>query len=72
MGVAATTAAEGFPCRAFTVEDIARMIEAGVIGKDEKFEPIEGEIVIKAATDVAHERVKPALTIAIVHALPTT
>jgi hypothetical protein len=29
MNVAATTAAEGFPRRAFTVDDIARMIEAG-------------------------------------------
>jgi hypothetical protein len=42
MNVAVTTAAEGFPRRAFAVEDIARMIEAGIIGEDEKFELIEG------------------------------
>jgi hypothetical protein len=49
MNVAATTAAEGFPRRAFTVDDIVRMIEAGVIREDEKFELIEGEIVMMAA-----------------------
>src|ERR1700693_937294 len=70
MNVAATTAAEGFPRRAFTVEDISRMIEAGVIREDEKFELIEGEIVMMAAKGVAHERIKSALNIAVVRALP--
>jgi Uma2 family endonuclease len=70
MNVAATTAAEGFPRRAFTVEDISRMIEAGVIREDEKFELIEGEIVMKAAKGVAHERIKSALLVAVVRALP--
>ena len=70
MNVAATTAAEGFPRRAFTVEDIGRMIEAGIIGEDEKFELIEGEIVMMAAKGVAHERIKSALMIAVVRALP--
>jgi Uma2 family endonuclease len=70
MNIAATTAAEGFPRRAFTVEDVSRMIQAGVIGEDEKFELIEGEIVMMAAKGVAHERVKSALIIAVVHALP--
>ena len=70
MNVPATTAAEGFPRRAFTVEDISRMIEAGVIREDEKFELIEGEIVMMAAKGVAHERIKSALTVAVVRALP--
>lgn len=70
MNIAATTAAEGFPRRAFTVEDISRMIEAGIIGEDEKFELIEGEIVMMAAKGIAHERVKSALNIAVVRALP--
>jgi hypothetical protein len=43
MNIAVTTAAEGFPRRAFTVDDIRRMIEAGVIHEAEKFEIIEGE-----------------------------
>jgi Uma2 family endonuclease len=70
MNVAVTTAAEGFPRRAFTVEDIARMIDAGIIGEDEKFELIEREIVMAAAEGLAHERIKSALTIAVVRALP--
>jgi Uma2 family endonuclease len=70
MNVAATTAAEGFPRRAFTVEDVARMIEAGVIGEDERFELIEGEIVMMAAKGVAHEMIKSALNIAVVRTLP--
>ncbi|PWT87317.1 MAG: hypothetical protein C5B56_10650 [Proteobacteria bacterium] len=70
MNVAVTTAAEGFPRRAFTVDDVARMIETGIIGEDEKFELIEGEIVMMAAKGIAHERIKSALSIAVVRALP--
>jgi len=70
MNVAVTTAAEGFPRRAFTVDDVARMIETGIIGEDEKFELIEGEIVMMAAKGVAHERIKSALTIAVARTLP--
>jgi Uma2 family endonuclease len=70
MNVAVTTAAEGFPRRAFSVEDIGRMIEAGVIREDERFELVEGEIVVMAAKVVAHERIKSALTVAISRALP--
>jgi Uma2 family endonuclease len=70
MNVTATTAAEGFPRRAFTVDEIGRMIEVGVIGEDERFELIEGEIVMLAAEGVAHERIKSALNIAVVRALP--
>src|SRR5215467_1122716 len=70
MNVAVTTAAEGFPRRAFTVEDISRMIETGIIHEDEKFELIEGEIVMMAAKGIVHERIKSALLIAIARALP--
>ena len=70
MNVAVTTAAEGFPRRAFTVDDISRMIEAGVIREDEQFELVEGEIVMMAAKGIAHERIKSALTVVISRALP--
>jgi Uma2 family endonuclease len=70
MNVAVTNAAEGFPRRAFTVDDISRMIDAGILSEDEKFELIEGEIVMMAAKGVAHERIKSALTIAVARALP--
>jgi Uma2 family endonuclease len=70
MNVAVTTAAEGFPRRAFTVDDISRMMDAGVISEDEKFELIEGEIVMMASKGIAHERIKSALTVAVARALP--
>jgi Uma2 family endonuclease len=70
MNVAATRAAEGFPRRAFTVDDISRMIDAGIIAEDEKFELIEGEIVMMAPKGIAHEGIKSALNIAVVRALP--
>jgi Uma2 family endonuclease len=46
------------------------MIDAGIIGEDEKFELIEGEIVMMAAKGIAHERIKSALTVAVARALP--
>jgi hypothetical protein len=70
MSVAVTRAAEGFPRRAFTVEDVARMIDAGVLGEDEKFELVEGAIVMMPAKGIAHERIKSPLTIAVARALP--
>jgi len=70
MNVAVTRAAEGFPRRAFTVEDIRRMIDAGVIREDERFELIEGDIVVVAPNRVAHDRVKSALVAAFSKAVP--
>lgn len=49
------------PRRAFNVEDIRRMIEAGVIGEDERIELVEGEIVMMAPKGYAHEMVRMAL-----------
>ncbi|MFL5052960.1 MAG: Uma2 family endonuclease [Xanthobacteraceae bacterium] len=46
------------------------MIDAGVIREDERFELIEGEIVMMAAKSIAHERIKSALIAAFVKAVP--
>jgi Uma2 family endonuclease len=46
------------------------MIEAGVIHEDEKFELVEGEIVMLEAKGLAHERIKSALTVAVSRVLP--
>jgi Uma2 family endonuclease len=70
MNVAWTKAAEGYPRRAFTVEDVRRMIDAGVLGKDEKFELIDGEIVPVSPSHDPHERIKSALILAIATRLP--
>ena len=70
MNIAATTAAEGLPRRVFTVEDVSRMIEAGILREDERFELVEGEIVMMAPKEILHERMKSALITAVVRALP--
>jgi Uma2 family endonuclease len=65
---AATRAADGFARRAFTVDDVSRMMEAGLIGPEERFELIEGDIVMLSAHHIAHERIKHALTSALAKA----
>jgi Uma2 family endonuclease len=70
MNIAWTRAAEGYPRRAFTVDDVRRMIEVGVIGQDEKFELIDGEIVPVSPSHDPHERVKSALILAIAPRIP--
>ncbi|MBV9237136.1 MAG: Uma2 family endonuclease [Xanthobacteraceae bacterium] len=59
------------PNPTFTVDDIGRLIDAGVIGEDEKFELVEGQIIARAVEEIAHERIKSALYIAIARALPS-
>jgi Uma2 family endonuclease len=65
-----TRAAEGFDRRSFTVAEILRMQEAGIISEEENFELIEGEIVPMQAKSHAHELIKTTLNIAIARALP--
>ena len=65
-----TRAAEGFDRRSFTVAEILRMQDAGIISEEENFELIEGEIVPMQAKTHIHELIKSALNIAIVRALP--
>jgi Uma2 family endonuclease len=70
MNVAITMAAEGFPRRAFTVDDISRMMEAGVIGEDENFELIEGDLVVMAPKHVGHDGIKNELSMALARSAP--
>ena len=70
MNVAVTRAGDSFPHRAFTVEDIRRMIEAGVIGEEERFELIEGDLVMAASKSVVHDNIKNALLLALARAVP--
>ena len=65
-----TRAAEGFDRRSFTVAEILRMQDAGIIAEDENFELIEGEIVPTPAKTHVHELLKSALTMGVVRALP--
>ena len=68
--IRATHVADGFDRMAFTVSDIERMTEAGVLEPDDKFELIEGEIVCGEPKLFAHERIKLALSRALSRTLP--
>jgi len=65
-----TRAAEGFDRRSFTVAEILRMQEVGIISEEENFELIEGEIVPMQAKSHVHELIKSELNVALVRALP--
>jgi Uma2 family endonuclease len=62
MNVAVTRGAEGFGRRVFTVREVKRMLLAGVLKEEEKFELIEGEIVPMSPKGNQHEVIKSALT----------
>lgn len=63
MNVPLTTrAAEGLPRRAFTIADVERMVEVGLIAPDERLEIIGGEIVPMSPKGNRHESVKSAIT----------
>ncbi|MBX9829137.1 MAG: Uma2 family endonuclease [Xanthobacteraceae bacterium] len=58
-----TTAAEGLPRRRFTVAELERMTEAGILEEDERIELIGGEIVPMSPKGHQHEILKAALNI---------
>src|SRR5258708_2570942 len=58
------------PRRAFTVEDLRRMIEIGVLAEDERIELIGGDLFVMAAKGYAHEIIKKALVRGMVRAAP--
>jgi Uma2 family endonuclease len=65
-----TRAAEGLDRRLFTVDEILRMQEVGIIAEDENFELVEGEIVPMQAKSHFHELVKSTLNFALVRSMP--
>ncbi|QGM98868.1 Uma2 family endonuclease [Methylocystis parvus] len=65
-----TKSAEGYHRRAFTVDEIVAMQDAGIISEDENFELIEGEIVPMGPKYSAHERIKSKLLMAMSRACP--
>ncbi len=66
MNIALTLPAEELPPhRAFTVADIRRMMDVGVLGENERFELVEGDIFMMSPKGVVHENIKHALTLAL-------
>ena len=70
MNIRVTHAADGLERRAFTVRDVLRMVEAGVLGRDERFELIGGEIVPMSPKGIRHEVLKQWLMERLVRGLP--
>jgi len=70
MNIALTRVADDLPRRVFTTENIRRMLEAGILGEDERFELIQGDVVMLEHNPFAHELIKNALNIAMVRAAP--
>jgi Uma2 family endonuclease len=58
---APTALAEGLPRRRFSVADVVRMVEVGLIGQDERLEVLDGEIVPMSPKGNRHEDVKVAI-----------
>jgi Uma2 family endonuclease len=58
---AAAPLAETLPRRRFSVADVVRMVEAGVIGPDERLEVIDGAIVEMSPKGYRHEGLKGAI-----------
>lgn len=56
-------APDGLPRRLFTVADVERMVEAGVIDRDEHIELIEGELIPMSPKGNEHEILKAALNL---------
>jgi Uma2 family endonuclease len=63
MNAPLTRAAEGLARRAFTVADVRRMVEVGLISPDERLEILGGEIVPMSPKGNQHEAIKVALAL---------
>ncbi len=59
----ATMAAEGLPRYAWTVDDVYKMVEAGILLEDDRVELIEGELVPMSPKGNHHEVLKAKLNI---------
>lgn len=62
MTIPLTRAAEGLDRRAFTIADVERMVEVGIIDPDERLEILGGEIVPMSPKGSRHEAIKIAIT----------
>ena len=60
---ATTRVADGLPRRAFTVDDVERMLQLGILREPEPFELIGGELVAMAAKNRQHEVLRTELVL---------
>ncbi len=65
-----TLAAEGLPRRAFTIDDVEKMMEVGILGPKERIELVGGELVPMSPKGYHHEILKSRLTRHLTKAIP--
>lgn len=70
MNIAAQAAADEVARLKFSVEDVNRMLEAGILSEDDPIELVEGDFVVMAAKHIGHERIKSALIKALARFVP--
>jgi Uma2 family endonuclease len=61
MNARTIIAADGLPRRAFTVSDVLRMVEVGLIAEDERIELIDGELIPMSPKGNRHELLQARL-----------
>ncbi|ALK08818.1 Uma2 family endonuclease [Blastochloris viridis] len=61
MHAPVTSAATDLPRRAFSVAEVERMVEVGLLKEDERLELVGGELVMMSPKGLRHEVVKKAL-----------
>ncbi len=65
-----TMAAEGLPRLALTVDDVYKMVEAGILHEDDRVELIEGELVPMSPKGNHHEVLKARLAVFFARTMP--
>jgi hypothetical protein len=70
MYPASTKAADGLPRRAFSADDISRMIQAGILCESERIELIEGDIVVLEPKPSGHDFIKNVLGMTFLRGVP--
>ena len=70
MSVRTVLAADGLPRRAFTIADLDRMVEAGIVGPEERLEIVHGELIPRADKSARHEILKREMNYRLVRGLP--
>src|SRR5258706_12271090 len=65
-----TMAAEGLPRLALTVDDVYKMVEAGILDEDERVELIDGELEPMSPKGNHHEVLKARLTVLFARTMP--
>jgi Uma2 family endonuclease len=61
MTVHVVQGGDGLARRAFSADDVRRMVESGIMQEDEPFELVEGELIFMNAQGFAHDLIKSAL-----------